>query len=189
MREGEGFEILAIDHNLDAAILGKRLNFVAKENFPIFKYPLGAAKELDWGNLIYLVGYPSGKKMLTTGIISSPDRTPDHGFLIDALFNRGFSGGIALAIRDGVPNFELVGMVNAVAADHEMVLTPGEFPNVNDLNLSVPYTGDIYVLSQKKINYGVSFGISIEAISDFIRRNKTNLKSQGYEISNFFNGF
>ena len=189
MREGEEFEILAIDHDLDAALLGKRLNFVAEENFPVFKYPLGAAKDLDWGNLIYLVGYPSGKKMLTTGMVSSPDRTPNHGFLIDALFNRGFSGGIALAVRDGIPNFELVGMVNAVAADHELVLTPGEFPNTADINMNAPYEGEIFVLSQKKINYGISFGISIEAITDFIRRNRMNLKSRGYEISNFFNGF
>ena len=188
MREGEEFDILAADYDLDVALLGKRLNFVASENFPVFKYARGSAKELDWGNLLYLVGYPSGKKMITTGIVSSPDRTRNHGFLVDALFNRGFSGGIALAVRDGVPNFELVGIVNAVAADHELIIAPGEFPSEFDINLSTPYRGDLFVQIQKKINYGVAYGISIDAIIEFIQENRKELRDQGYIISNFFNG-
>ena len=45
-------------------------------------------------------------------------------FLVDAVFNRGYSGGIVLAIRDGVPNFELVGLVKSVPAEYEYVMKP-----------------------------------------------------------------
>jgi hypothetical protein len=185
LRQGEDFEILAIDNDIDVAILGKKLLFVSND-IPVFDYKLGRAEELEWGNLLYLAGYPSGKKMLTTGIVSSPNRNYRHDFLVDALFNRGFSGGIALAIRDGYPNFELVGIVNAVAAEEEIVLVPGEFSKSTDVPLNTPYSGNIFATTRKKINYGISFGISIETIVDFLNRNEARLANQGYILSNFF---
>ena len=63
-------------------------------------------------------------------------------FMVDAMFSRGFSGGIVLAIRDGVPNFELVGMIKLVSAHSSFVLTP-EKDGGGDLvfDPAVPYTG------------------------------------------------
>jgi hypothetical protein len=185
LRQGEDFEIIAIDNDIDVAVLGKKLLF-ASNDIPVFAYKLGRAQELEWGNLLYLAGYPSGKKMLTTGIVSSPNRNYRHDFLVDALFNRGFSGGIALAIRDGYPNFELVGIVNAVAAEEEIVLVPGEFSKSTDVPLNTPYSGNIFATTRKKINYGISFGISIETIIDFLNRNEARMANKGYILSNFF---
>ena len=74
-----------------------------------------------------------GHKMITRGIVSNTRDDKSDSFLIDALFNRGFSGGIILAIRDGVPNFELVGMAKSVSAKNEYLLTP--YPLNGEMNI------------------------------------------------------
>jgi hypothetical protein len=184
--QGEDYEILAKDRKLDIAILGKKHRGGPDKSIKVFKYPLGAAKELNWGSLVYVIGFPSGKKMITNGVVSSPNRDQHHDFLLDALFNRGFSGGIVLAIRDGLPNFELVGMVNAVAADSEIFLVPRDVGDFSAFNFSVPYTGDIYAMPRKKINYGISYGISVEAIRNFLKRSREEIENAGYHFNGFF---
>lgn len=184
--QGDQFEILALDRSLDIVVLGKKIFGEMDKTVRVFRYPLGRARELDWGALVYVVGFPSGKKMITSGIVSSPNRNQNHDFLLDALFNRGFSGGIVLAIRDGLPNFELVGMVNAVAADSEIFLVPRDASDFSELNFNIPYTGDIYARPRKKINYGISYGISIESIEKFLKDNRDKFESAGYQIEGFF---
>lgn len=185
--QGQDYEVLAMDRKLDVAVLGKKFRGdVDKSSIRVFKYSIGAARELNWGSLVYLVGFPAGKKMITTGIVSNPNRDQNHSFLLDALFNRGFSGGIVLAIRDGLPNFELVGLVNAVAADKEVFLVPRDIGELSDLNFIVPYTGDIYAVPRKKINYGISYGIAIEAILDFLQKNKDRFEKAGYNFDSLF---
>lgn len=188
IRQGDGFKVLISDAKRDVAILGKELLFYTDAVPEVFSYPVGSAKELGWGSLLYMVGFPSGKKMVTTGIVSSPNRNPHHDFLLDALFNRGFSGGLVLAVRDGLPNFELVGIVNAVAADNELVITPGDMKYKPEIGMDIYYNGPVYAGFRKKINYGISFGISIDWIRKFIRDNKKLLADKGFHISGFFNG-
>jgi hypothetical protein len=184
--QGEDYEILVKDRRLDLAILGKKIHGTPSKSIQVFKYPIGAAKELNWGSLVYVVGFPSGKKMITTGVVSSPNRDQNHDFLLDALFNRGFSGGLVLAIRDGLPNFELVGLVNAVAADSEIFLVPRDVGDFSEFNFNIPYTGDIFAMPRKKINYGISYGISVEAIWSFLKRNRKELENAGYHFYGFF---
>ena len=186
IRQGEDVKILALDRNLDVAILGKELLFRPASPMPILPCTLGKARELSWGNFVYVIGFPAGKKMITRGIISNPNRGSQHGFLVDALFNRGFSGGIVLAVRDGIPNFELVGIVNSVAADTYVRLAPDPGYDKSLVDTYIPYTGKLYLRSEKKINYGISFGISIEAILDFMKRNAIALKNAGYRMDRFF---
>lgn len=184
--QGDLFEVLALDRPLDIAVLGKKIAGEMDKSVRVFRYPRGKARELDWGALAYVVGFPSGKKMITSGIVSSPNRNQNHDFLLDALFNRGFSGGIVLAIRDGLPNFELVGMVNAVAADSEIFLVPRDISDFSEVNFNIPYTGDIYARPHKKINYGISYGISIESIEKFLKDNQKKFESAGYQFDGFF---
>lgn len=186
MRQGDGFQVIATDPDLDLAVLGKQMLFPPSK-ITVFDYPLGHAQELEWGNLVYLIGFPSGKKMITTGIVSDPNRNSRHDFLVDALFNRGFSGGIALAIRDGYPNFEWVGVVNAVSADNDIVLVPNEFKNgFNDLPVNTPYEGEVFASNRKRINYGISFGISIESIRGFLADHRLELENRGFQMDTFF---
>ncbi|MCK7529466.1 MAG: hypothetical protein MZV64_73895 [Ignavibacteriales bacterium] len=52
--------------------------------------------------------------MVTKAIVSNPSRDESGSFLVDAVVNNGMSGGLVLAIKDGVPNFEMVGMIQWV---------------------------------------------------------------------------
>jgi hypothetical protein len=121
--------------------------------------------------------------MITRGIVSNTRDNMSDSFLIDALFNRGFSGGIILAIRDGVPNFELVGLAKSVSAKNEYLLTPSTASGKLDYNPSYPYDGDIFVKRYEGINYGITYTISTDDINKFINDNKLVLERNGINVS------
>jgi S1-C subfamily serine protease len=181
--DGGEMEILAIDQDADLAILGRELTQQPPIPIPAFHYPLGSAKELEWGAFVYLFGYPSGYKMVTKGIVSSPNKDKYGSFLVDAVFNRGFSGGICLAIRDGIPNFELVGIIKLVSAHSSYIVTPGKEFGSAEFDSSVPYTGDVYIERKTEVEYGITQAIPVERIREFLERYSTLLSRQGYSVT------
>ena len=180
MPEDGVFDILLTDDENDIAILGKELKSSTFAQIPVLKYNFGKAKELEWGSFVYLIGYPMGHKVITRGIVSQPDRDKRGAFFIDALFNRGLSGGILLAVRDGVPNFEVVGITTSAAAETETVLVPDRNKNYDE---TVPYDGKIYVDNKKSINYGITKAIAAEAILKLIDENREFLLKRGYDFN------
>ncbi len=184
--EGGELEILAIDNAQDIAILGKKFDHKPETPVSVFNYPIGRSKDLNWGTFIYIVGYPMGFKMITKGTVSSPNRDKRGGFLTDASFNRGFSGGIILAIRDGVPNFELVGMAKSVPANYSYVLTPSKEFELSEYSPSIPYEGEMFVELKADLKYGITNSISTESISELIRKNRQTFVDKGYRIDNLF---
>ncbi len=183
--EGSNVNEILSDKDIDVAILGRHFGLKYSLSFPVFSYPLGNAKELEWGSFVYVFGFPLNYKMLTTAIVSSPNYDQKGSFFIDAVINRGCSGGIVLAVRDGVPNFELVGIVEWVPENSKDVLVPASLPESLQYNPLVPYTGEVYVEHQKEINYGITKVISIETIKDFLLKNKDYLINKGYYLSIF----
>ena len=180
---GDYLEFLIFDRDQDVAILSK--TFEPDESplaFQALPYPFGRAKELEWGSFVYLFGYPKGIKALTKGIVSQPDYRKD-AFLIDASFNRGMSGGLILAVRDGVPNFELAGMATSAFTDTDELLIPHEQYRSDP---RTPYTGESYITTMKRINYGLSIVITSETILDLIRAHLDDLYDQGYDFSHLF---
>jgi hypothetical protein len=181
--EGGEMEILAVDRAADLAILGRRFAVDPTPPVPVFSYPLGKARDLEWGSFVYLFGYPSGYRMVTKGIVSSPNKDRHGAFLLDAVFSRGFSGGIALGIRDGIPNFELVGIVRAVSAKSSFILTPrldGELP---EFDPTVPYTGDVYVERKTEIEYGIIQAVPAELVRSFLDEQSGALAARGYHVA------
>ncbi len=175
-------EILLLDRVLDIAVLGKNVGAQNNFRFPPLRYPHGKAKELEWGSFVYMFGYPMNFKMVSKGIVSSPNRDKKASFLLDAVVNRGFSGGTVLAIRDGVPNFEWVGIVKSVPADLLYILRPKELKTGYEYSTKIPYTGDIYIDKRLSMNYGIAFVISIESILEYLKANKETLRKKGYEL-------
>jgi len=178
-------DLLIADDNLDIAILGKQYRsdtFFSQESF---NYPIGEAKELVWGSFVYIFGYPLNYKMITKGIVSSPNRNNDGSFLLDAVFNKGYSGGIVLAIRDGVPNFEIVGLVKSVPSDVEYYLKPATTEKGQEINPAAPYTGQIYADKRQNMKYGITKVIPIEAIIEYIKDNESELEKLGYSLATF----
>lgn len=176
----ENLKILAIDNELDIAILGQDVNKERKREIHVFDYPMGNSDELEWGSFVYIIGYPSGYQMITRGIVSTPGGKYKKNYLIDALFNKGISGGIVLAIRDGVPNFEMVGMAKSVAANYENVLIPEEDSHMKHYNPNAPYEGNLFVKMRKEINYGITYSVASNTIREFLEDHKIELSEKGY---------
>ncbi len=140
------------------------------------------AKEAEWGTFVYLLGYPINYKMITKAIVSCPKKEGDGSFLVDAVINQGFSGGPVLAIRDGVPNFELIGIVQWVPEEEESLIYPQKLKGHSIYNPLVPYKGDLFVKKHKSIRYGIAKVIPVENIVKFIHSNKTELNKKGFHI-------
>ena len=178
-------EILAADNANDIALLGGELMGSDTPLIPIFDYPFGSAKKLEWGSFVYLLGFPRGYKLITRGIVSDPNRDKNGEFIIDALFNRGCSGGLVLAVKDGVPNFELVGIARSAAAEFEYVIRPSSTFDQSKYDLNFPYAGELFVDYKANINYGVTHVVPVEQIREFFSKNRTELRERGYDFSKF----
>ena len=139
------------------------------------------------GTKIYILGYPLNNKMITTGLVSPSQVNGKDYFFVDAIFNRGFSGGVVLAVRDGAPNFELVGMVKSGTVHRHFSL----IPNSDDPDFSYhpkkDYDGEILVEERGDIKYGVTRIMTVEKIIDFIENSKILLEDSGFVVSQFLN--
>jgi hypothetical protein len=180
--DGSAVDILAIDERADLAIIGKKYGAQNGIFCPSLKYPIGKAKDVDWGTFVYVLGYPINYKMITKAIVSSPNRDINGSFLIDAVVNPGFSGGLVLAIRDGVPNFEIIGIVQWVPEEDENIIYPENLVSKISYNPVVPYAGNIYVRKHKAIRYGITKVIPVEMLMEFVEKNKTVLNEKGFYI-------
>ncbi len=179
-------KILAFDRNSDLAILGGDFKAMETLQLKTFKYPLGNSNNLNWGTFVYLFGYPLNNKMVTKGIVSPPKNKTSTAFYVDANINKGFSGGLVLAIKDGIPNFELVGIVKSGAGTVDYYLKPPEGKKYPLVNSKIPYTDNIYVDKNLNLRYGITNVISIESVLKFLEQNKTKLEDEGYSIDHFF---
>ena len=180
--EGSRVDVIAEDSKSDIALIGRKYGAQKGIFFPTFSYPWGKAKEVEWGTFVYLIGYPINFKMITKAIVSSPRRDESGSFLVDAVINPGFSGGLVLAIRDGVPNFELIGMVQWVPEEEESMIYPENLKTKTSYNPVVPYSGNLYVRKHSLIRYGIAKVIPIETVQNFLITNETLLTEQGFNI-------
>ena len=174
-------DILAMDAEVDVALLGQAVPTLPAGSVPVFDYPLGEAKDLEWGSFVYVVGFPGGTKMITRGLVSKPFRS-GNTFVIDASFNRGFSGGLVLAVRDGVPNFEWVGVATASASTTEYRLRPSQDATPDDIDPRVPYRGELFLEQRRAIRYGITLCIPIDAVKKFLETHAARLAEQGYQL-------
>lgn len=171
--EEGNFEVILEDKELDAAILKKKITNEPKIKSKVFNMPLGKAEELNWGIFVYVFGFPANYKMISKAIVSSPNYDKKSSFIIDAVSNQGLSGGIVLAIRDGVPTFELVDMVLSAPAAYEYVLRPHKN---SEVVIGSEYKGALIPDAQRNIKYGITKVLSIEAILALIEKNKKLLQ-------------
>ncbi len=181
---GDPVEIVAIDKSKDIAILFKKLNNDDKI-IKTMNYPAGKSKDLQWGSVVYIMGFPLGNLMVTRAVVSITDKMKTGFFVTDALYNHGISGSPVFAVRDGMPNFELVGMASSSAAQASNILIPDE-NFVNETKSRSVYTGDIFVDNNKLISYGVTYSVTIDEIITFINLNEDALSAKGFDMNNFF---
>jgi len=180
---GDEVKIVAVDKRNDIAFLKQRIEMTGAA-IKVLNYPLGKVKDLDWGSRVFIVGYPLGNLMVTTAIVSKSRSNNSSKFLTDAVFNQGISGSPVLAIRDGVPNFELVGMAASTSAKSIYYLKPVDEEQLSPNNET--YHDEVVVASERMINYGVTYSVTIDEIKRFLRSNKEVLESEGFITDRFF---
>jgi len=169
--EGSNVDVVLSNDANDVALLGRKYGIKYSDRFSSFSYRFGDAKELKWGTFVYLLGYPLNYKMVSSAIVSSPNYDNKGSFLIDASVNRGFSGGIVLALRNGVPNFELVGIIDWVPEENQSVLEPAPIGESRRYSPLVPYKGDVFVKQLNYMQYGIARAISIGEIKEYFAKN------------------
>ncbi len=179
-------KILATNKKNDLALLSITLHKRPKFPFPVFPFSFGRASQLQWGTFIYLIGFPKGKLLLTSSVVSEPNRDKKHNFLINATLARGISGGIIIALRDGPPHFELVGMANALSAHIQYYLKPETHEKNTFMDLFNPYKGKIFIGRRMAEDSNIVFAISAETIIKFIKENLPLLKKEGFFFSKGF---
>ncbi len=173
-------KVIAYDKEKDLALISVTLTERPHLPFPVFKYPIGKASQLHWGTFVYLIGYPNGKLLISSSVVSAPNRDDQHNFLINATVERGISGGIVLALRDGAPNFELVGLANALNAQIQYYLKPEFKARETYIDMEHPYSGKIYLGQRLSGGSNIVFSISAESISKFIRKNLSKIEEEGF---------
>lgn len=183
-RKVQEFVIIVQDPNRDVAILR-----TGRENGNIpslskLQIQPGNSSRLNWANTAYLLGYPKGTKMVTTGIISPSESSEFGSFMIDAVFNPGFSGGLILVIREETGNFEWVGITTSSLADFETFLAPVDQYS-KDFDPELPYTEELYIQREPRINYGMTRTLSINVIRIFVDNNRNLLQRSGIELPDF----
>lgn len=144
------------------------------------RIPLGNSDRLEFGDLVYALGYPKGAKMVTTGTASRSEN-PRRSIIIDASFNRGFSGGAVFGVRNNGSGLEMLGVVTSALGETETYLTP-ERAEFEDYNPEVPYRGELYVRQVPRINYGITNAVDIEEIRAFFRENASRLNRMGLSV-------
>ncbi len=172
---------LTVDTKKDLMLLRSTRNPVEYPEPPI-TLPFGHSEYLQWGSRVYVLGFPMGNLMVTEGLVSVPKNNSTL-LLTDALFNPGFSGGMIVAIRDGLPNLEWIGIAKSVSAQSTIFLKPDPAVYTTENDPSHPYLGTPYITTHQDINYGVTYAIPVETIRRFLSQNKETIHSEGYYLS------
>jgi len=192
------FKILAMDEINDIAIIGKEViggaeyrlqSEMDKRSRPplvVLETPIGKSEDLQFGTFVYVMGFPQAKKMVSTAMVSSPDYDNNYSFILDATLQKGISGGLVFAIRDGVPNFEFVGITKAISGTSEYTLVPDRKINFSEWELYKPYDGKLYLEKRDLSQPGMTFAVGIETILEFINDNENKLLKAGYFKDKFF---
>lgn len=142
---------------VDLALLATETTLNLGQQFP-FSYSY--EHEPDWGDPVYIFGYPKSSKQVTLGIVSP--LTYAGNYIVDGATRPGFSGGSVLGVRtDG--NLEFLGLIRAVPAVKLRYISPPpdlpkgaplieeDLPKTRVEEENLPEGNAAYVVSMKKI--------------------------------------
>ena len=164
------FEVINVNQKTDLALLEVNRSRSRIDLDPL-RIKTGNSKKLKLGSVLYIMGYPQGVSMVTRSIVSDPNRDKNSGFLTDALFNKGISGGIILASRNSYNSFEWVGVASSSFAKAEYYLVPDPSKSYNYNQFDI-YEDDLFVELKRQISYGVTEAIPMPTVLKFLENSK-----------------
>ena len=179
-RNGESIsaKIVRLDPEADLALLKLNIPNLMRNPSP-FSRRLGKTSDLQWGNFVYIAGHPKNKMRLTAGTVSL-DEDKDR-FFVDAPIRAGYSGGPVVAVRDGLPNFELVGLCRGATTETFRLLVPNRKLN-EGATLSPDLLGHISVEEREVVEPGLGIIVGIEAVKRFLLDSREPLRENGINI-------
>ncbi|CAN5392711.1 hypothetical protein BH23BAC3_BH23BAC3_17450 [soil metagenome] len=178
------FEVEVNDPTRDLAFLSVSWDHDTRPRLSPLELQAGRSRELDWTDQVYAIGFPQGTEMVTRAMVSISGNTPRRSFVLDASFNRGFSGGAIFAERGDGAGMEWVGMVSSASAEREEYLVPERIYD-EEFRPELEYTGAIYARRSQRINYGITYAVGIDHIKDFYNENRNELRRRGITLPAF----
>jgi len=172
-------KVIASDARNDIALIETEVqdfHFLEKG----FEGMYGDSDKLKLGQEVYLLGFPKGFFMITRGLVSPTQFKTKY--LVDAPFNRGFSGGVVIRLTTEEPYFEYIGMANSISYSSEYVLSPTDDMRLIEKHKFIPYKDDIFTKEIKQLNYGITYVIKSGSIIEFLREHAKGLKLREFEI-------
>lgn len=167
--QGDDVTVVAADKEHDIAFL--KLHIDPSGPRPVlFPFSPGNTTSLNWGTRLYILGFPQGRKMVTSALYSKSTSLKNGFFLMDAIFNRGFSGAPVVVSINKPPYFQWVGMASSVASSEFTYLEP-ILNEQNDYSRIEPFKGQMVVNKGRLLNYGITFSVTIEQIRKFVKEN------------------
>lgn len=177
-----GFDLAISDAQRDLAILYREWDIAERPKLTPLDLQIGSSNALEWTDLIYALGYPLGIEMVTRAMVSKPSETGRRSLVLDASFNRGYSGGSLFAVRGDESGMEWVGMISSASGERVDYLIPEKIED-EDFNPDLEYTGAVYTRRAQQINYGITFAVGVDEIKEFYRENSNELSRLGISIS------
>jgi len=171
----ETMEVLHVDPRTDLGLLLVKTSPSLGEPLP---YPIAYQKDVKWGDLAFVFGYPREIRQLTMGLVS-PSPYPGT-FSMDVVARFGFSGGPVFVVRPGGA-LELAGIVRGVPVTKVRYLAPapdlapGQTLEADDLKI---VTAEEYDL----IEYGTVYAVGTEKIGRFLKDRQTKLQQRGISL-------
>jgi S1-C subfamily serine protease len=165
-------KILCIDESSDLALL-------QTEEITGNVNPLSAAQKLcttlQWGDRLWIAGFPTGRFMLTTGLAGKPGS--DGIFATDAPLSEGYSGSPVMVYDIEAKSFGLAGVARSVPAKALYVLKPEFEIHEAQYNPTIPYTGPVYAATDYKSVAGVSLIVTSERVISLMQEAGFALKN------------
>lgn len=174
-------ELAVDDQRRDLALMMLRWGDEGNPRLTPLSVPAGNPENLEWTDLVYALGYPRGFQMVTRGMVSKFTTIPRRSFVLDAPFNRGFSGGVLFTVRGDGSGLDWVGILSAAYAETEYLVSPGEIDE-EDFNPNVEYRGPLYLRRERRINYGISYAVGMEEIGGFFNENSEQIRRLGLTV-------
>lgn len=176
-----GFEVVANDTRRDLAVLMENSRSGGSDSLKPLNIEVGNHSALDWTDLVYAVGYPKGIRMVTSAMVSRFQISHRRSFILDASFNRGFSGGVIFTVKSDGSGLNWVGVLSAAYAEPEYFLAPIDV-DAEDYNLNTEYTGPVFIKREARINYGITYAVGMDEVGSFFRENQTIFRELGISV-------
>lgn len=138
------------------------------------------------GTQAYVTGFPAGYAMVTSGLLSKPFPDRPGKIMIDASFNKGYSGAPFFVVSPDCRCFRLAGIITSSASEQKNILVP-EFQSHRKIyNPRSIYTHPSFVKLDESIKYGITYTTSITTIKDFYINHQHTLNEKNISLEEFF---